>query len=203
MQSLDEIGNNGGNLSPTQKKDMKNLILANSKNLLVKVLSPAKDKNSTNNYIQQQQSKSAISTPTAQTNTTNHSTAAVTTTNTINNGTNETKDRPVLMTRRELTDPFGSDDEEDSGNNKRDSQSSVVTANDVNNGDKTTTPSIDPSTTNVSLTTLIEFSFGFTPSSKIQHNIFLNCYHLELGFVVLLQNFIKFQIYSVSASNIS
>ncbi|CAD7089315.1 unnamed protein product, partial [Hermetia illucens] len=148
LQSLDEIGNNGGNLSPTQKKDMKNLILANSKNLLVKVLSPAKDKNSTNNYIQQQQSKSAISTPTAQTNTTNHSTAAVTTTNTINNGTNETKDRPVLMTRRELTDPFGSDDEEDSGNNKRDSQTSVVTANDVNNGDKTTTPSIDPSTTN-------------------------------------------------------
>lgn len=43
---------NGSNkseqLSPTSKKDVKNLILYNSKNILDKVLSPTKDKNSIN-----------------------------------------------------------------------------------------------------------------------------------------------------------
>lgn len=46
----DEINglNKSEQLSPSSKKDVKNLILYNSKNILDKVLSPAKDKNSIN-----------------------------------------------------------------------------------------------------------------------------------------------------------
>lgn len=62
--------------SPTSVKDVKEIILASSKNIIGKVLSPSKDKLGQN-------AKKV-----------------------------EVKKQP-LMTRRELCDPFGSDDEED------------------------------------------------------------------------------------------
>ena len=67
-----------------------------------------------------------------------------------NNLLNETtKDKPILMTRRELTDPFGSDDDEEIqgkglhlfGNEIMDSQ---------NTQSGGVTPSLDPTTANVS-----------------------------------------------------
>lgn len=64
--------------SPTSVKDV---ILASSKSILGKVLSPTKEKLANN----REKSKSPV--PAAQ--------------------------RPILMTRRQLTDPFGSDDEEE------------------------------------------------------------------------------------------
>lgn len=63
--------------SPTSVKDVKDILLASSKNIIGKVLSPAKDK------LEQENSKKT-----------------------------DIK-KPILMTRRELTDPFGSDDEEE------------------------------------------------------------------------------------------
>lgn len=62
--------------SPTSVKDVKEIILSSSKNIIGKVLSPSKDKLGQN-----------VKKP-------------------------EVKKQP-LMTRRELCDPFGSDDEED------------------------------------------------------------------------------------------
>lgn len=76
--------------SPTDKKMMKNLILTGSKHLLGKVLSPTKDKNliggSGNSAI-----KSNVAAVVA----------------------DKEKEKPFLMSRRELNDPFGSDDEDD------------------------------------------------------------------------------------------
>lgn len=66
--------------SPNSVRDVKDKILAGSKSILGKVLSPSKEKNSS-----REKSKS----PTT------------------------SLERPVLMTRRQLTDPFGSDEEED------------------------------------------------------------------------------------------
>ncbi|GLV42585.1 Eps15 homology domain containing protein-binding protein 1 [Carabus blaptoides fortunei] len=63
-------------VSPTSVKDVKEIILASSKNILGKVLSPSKDKL------------------------------------TQNQNANKAEKKQILMTRRELTDPFGSDDEE-------------------------------------------------------------------------------------------
>ncbi|KAH8253224.1 hypothetical protein KR032_004347 [Drosophila birchii] len=59
----DEINglNRSEQLSPTSKKDVKNLILYNSKNILDKVLSPAKDKNSIN--ASQHGNQSSVQTP--------------------------------------------------------------------------------------------------------------------------------------------
>lgn len=65
--------------SPTSVKDVKDKILASSKSILGKVLSPTKEK------FTREKSKSPVS----------------------------TTPRPVLMTRRQLTDPFGSDEEDD------------------------------------------------------------------------------------------
>lgn len=52
QNSLDDdifgLDNNKSQLSPTAKKDVKNLILSGSKSILGKVLSPTKDKNSIN-----------------------------------------------------------------------------------------------------------------------------------------------------------
>ncbi|XP_031332503.1 EH domain-binding protein 1 isoform X1 [Photinus pyralis] len=64
--------------SPTSVKDVKEIILASSKNILGKVLSPSKDKLAQN----------------------------------VNSKKVEVK-KPILMTRRELCDPFGSDDEDE------------------------------------------------------------------------------------------
>lgn len=72
-----ENSTEGREKSPTSVKDVKDIILAGSKNIIGKVLSPAKDK------LDQENSKKV-----------------------------DIK-KPILMTRRELTDPFGSDDEEE------------------------------------------------------------------------------------------
>ena len=52
QNSLDDdifgLDNNKSQLSPTAKKDVKNLILSGSKSILGKVLSPTKDKNTIN-----------------------------------------------------------------------------------------------------------------------------------------------------------
>ncbi|KOC60095.1 EH domain-binding protein 1 [Habropoda laboriosa] len=69
--------------SPSSVKDVKDIILASSKSILEKVLSPTKEK-----YLSREKSKSP---PRA----------------------SQTQQRPMLMTRRQLTDPFGSDEEEE------------------------------------------------------------------------------------------
>ncbi|XP_015599571.1 EH domain-binding protein 1 [Cephus cinctus] len=69
--------------SPSSVKDVKDIIFASSKSILGKVLSPTKEK-----YAAREKSKSPPrSAPVQQ--------------------------RPILMTRRQLTDPFGSDDEDE------------------------------------------------------------------------------------------
>ncbi|XP_034936685.1 EH domain-binding protein 1 [Chelonus insularis] len=69
--------------SPSSVKDVKDIILAGSKSILGKVLSPTKEK-----YASREKSKSPPRPLHVQ-------------------------QRPILMTRRQLTDPFGSDDEEE------------------------------------------------------------------------------------------
>lgn len=61
--------------SPTSVKDVKDILLASSKTIIGKVLSPSKGTNA-------KKSEQKV-------------------------------DKPILMTRRELCDPFGSDDEEE------------------------------------------------------------------------------------------
>lgn len=72
-------------LSPTSAKDVKDIILSSSKNILGKVLSPTKDKLVQNNL--------------------NKKTEKI-------DKSEKVDKKPALMTRRELTDPFGSDDED-------------------------------------------------------------------------------------------
>ncbi|XP_076766584.1 eps15 homology domain containing protein-binding protein 1 isoform X1 [Xylocopa sonorina] len=69
--------------SPSSVKDVKDIILASSKSILEKVLSPTKEK-----YLSREKSKSPPRVSQAQ-------------------------QRPILMTRRQLADPFGSDEEEE------------------------------------------------------------------------------------------
>ncbi|XP_069677156.1 EH domain-binding protein 1 isoform X2 [Periplaneta americana] len=69
--------------SPTSVKEVKDKILASSKSILGKVLSPTKDKDKDK---EKEKSKSPVT----------------------------TTSRQMLMTRRQLTDPFGSDDEDES-----------------------------------------------------------------------------------------
>uniref|UniRef100_V9IBZ8 EH domain-binding protein 1 n=1 Tax=Apis cerana TaxID=7461 RepID=V9IBZ8_APICE len=69
--------------SPSSVKDVKDIILASSKSILEKVLSPTKEK-----YLSREKSKSPPR-------------------------ISQTQQRPILMTRRQLTDPFGSDEEEE------------------------------------------------------------------------------------------
>ncbi|XP_076171779.1 eps15 homology domain containing protein-binding protein 1 isoform X2 [Ptiloglossa arizonensis] len=69
--------------SPSSVKDVKDIILASSKSILEKVLSPTKEK-----YLSKEKSKSPPRIP-------------------------QVQQRPILMTRRQLTDPFGSDEEEE------------------------------------------------------------------------------------------
>lgn len=82
------------NKSPTQKKDVKNSLISGSKNFIGKVLSPTKDKqmqfpgqNKNNNENEQQTSN--------------------------NLEQQQPKEKPILMTRLQLTDPFASDEEDE------------------------------------------------------------------------------------------
>lgn len=107
QNSLDDDFERCDERSPTEKKDVKNMILSGSKNLLCKVLSPTKDKNHLGSGNRSQQNSSTQSY--------NQNVAA--------QSNQSNKEKPILMTRRELNDPFGSDDEEEpqqqqqSGNN--------------------------------------------------------------------------------------
>ncbi|XP_055373046.1 EH domain-binding protein 1 isoform X2 [Condylostylus longicornis] len=153
--SLDEIvqvGENGDNKSPTSKKDVKNLILSGSKNLLVKVLSPTKDKNATNalhqqhlhNQVnQQQQHQSQNNRNSATIN--NTGTAIPANNNDINN-----KNKPILMTRRQLTDPFGSDDEDDKKEKIITKEYGQIDNQKINseNSSEIVNPQLDPLTAN-------------------------------------------------------
>ncbi|XP_037033404.1 EH domain-binding protein 1-like isoform X1 [Bradysia coprophila] len=112
--SIDD--DDGGQKSPTEKRDVKNLILSGSKHLLGKVLSPSKERNT------------VVPTP-------------------VGNDA-VPKEKPMLMTRRELTDPFGSDDDEDDKPNF----SSAVQDESKNSSNRdvveSSTPTIDPITAN-------------------------------------------------------
>lgn len=106
------VANDGsGKKSPTEKKDVKNKIFSGSKHLLGKVLSPVKDRNSIVGGQQALNIQSAIQ---------------------------PTKDKPILMTRRELTDPFGSDDEDEQNVPHEEQKETTSVA-----------PNLDPTTTNV------------------------------------------------------
>lgn len=107
--------------SPTERKDVKNLILSGSKHLLGKVLSPTKDKNI--GQVSNGQQSPTI-TPT-------------------NNGPSA-KEKPILMTRRELTDPFGSDDEDDQKQASFDNQRISAIKK-----DESPPPNLNPVTANV------------------------------------------------------
>lgn len=111
---------NDGQKSPTEKKDVKNKIFAGSKHLLGKVLSPVKDRTSIGQPPLNNQS-----------------------------GAQPTKDKPLLMTRRELTDPFGSSDDEDE---------QKIIAHEEQKDTTPVAPNLDPATTNVSVS--IEFGFN-------------------------------------------
>lgn len=102
-----------GQKSPTEKKDVKNKIFSGSKHLFGKVLSPVKDRNSATG-VQQALNNQSPAQP--------------------------TKEKPVLMTRREFTDPFGSDDEDEQKVAQEEQKDTTPAA-----------PSLDPATTNVSI----------------------------------------------------
>lgn len=134
--------------SPIDKKDVKNKILTGSKHLLGKVLSPVKDKHfqSNTNKIQVNGSQNS-----------NQANAGVTPTTT----TPATKEAPILMTRRELCDPFGSDEEDDDQVDKQSgSQTQKTISNDTNtesqrnsshlNKIESPIASLDPAKANVS-----------------------------------------------------
>ncbi|XP_043477581.1 EH domain-binding protein 1 isoform X1 [Leptopilina heterotoma] len=74
---------NNKDKSPSSVKEVKDIILASSKSILGKVLSPTKEK-----FASREKSKSPPRSA-------------------------QIQQRPILMTRRQLTDPFGSDDEEE------------------------------------------------------------------------------------------
>lgn len=98
-------GLKNGEKSPTTKKDVKNFLLSGSKNLIGKVLSPTKDKNFAYPHQQQQAVEAG-------------------------------KEKPILlMTRRELTDPFGSDEEEEAGDPLNSGKNSSHVSSQIDGGD--------------------------------------------------------------------
>lgn len=120
ITALDEDGVEESR-SPTEKKDVKNLILSGSRNLLGRVLSPTKDRAATGNG-----GGEVVTPPVVQ--------PAV---------------KPVLMTRRELTDPFGSDEEDETSNRKAVNGSTMTTT--TKETSVIAAPTLDPATTNVSI----------------------------------------------------
>lgn len=113
-----------GEKSPTNKKDVKNFLLSGSKNLIGKVLSPAREKSS--------------SPPQS-----------------MNNGSYVQTDpeKQILMTRRQLTDPFGSDEEEDeemrNGAQHESQPDGGMGEDGEEDEDGTQQPQLDSATTNV------------------------------------------------------
>lgn len=123
--------------SPIDKKDMKNLILTGSKHFLGKVLSPVKDKqfSTNNNKMQIAANQQQITTTTSPSE----------------------RENSVLMTVRELNDPFGSDDEDDPESGSQTPQNNTFNSTQRNSchankvGSPVSSPNIDPTTANVSI----------------------------------------------------
>lgn len=157
--------------SPIDKKDVKNLILTGSKHLLGKVLSPVKDKQNpiNNNKIQTNGSQSAV---------------------TSNTNTPNTKETTILMTRRELNDPFGSDDEDDqqqqSGSQQKTNDANAESQRNNSNVNKVESPisNIDPATANVR-----NFFFFFFSNQATNLHIFNEKKNKNFLFFFLLQFF--------------
>lgn len=135
QHSIEDDVDRSDEKSPIDKKDVKNLILTGSKHLLGKVLSPVKDKQfpTNNNKIQTNGSQSSY-------------TAA---------NTPASKENTILMTRRELNDPFGSDDEDEqqSGSQTQKTTNDANADSQRNNShvNKVESPisNLDPATANV------------------------------------------------------
>lgn len=128
-QTTDDDDNSAAPKSPTEKKDVKNMILSGSKHLLGKVLSPTKDKLTAASQA-------------------NHNNVVVVV---------APKEKPILMTRRELTDPFGSDDEDDQQQQHQQQLQQLSPNGDdpkLNNqhanASAAVAPNLDPATANVS-----------------------------------------------------
>lgn len=180
ISMLDEDGSEPK--SPTEKKDVKNLILSGSKHLLGKVLSPTKDRPS-------------LPPPVGQ----------------LNNATSTTvtggREKPLLMTRRELTDPFGSDDE--------DEQLQIVSSGSGGEADGVVdqlsppstnstspkelgTPSLDPATTNVNIIDLFFFVLIFDlcfQSYLAAHLYIIHNYHSQFACVFFSFVFFLFDLF--------
>lgn len=122
QQYITALDEDGESRSPTEKKDVKNLILSGSRNLLGRVLSPTKDKSANTESPSQTNHAQPPAQPAA---------------------------KPVLMTRRELTDPFGSD-EEDESNNRKEVNGYATSSGGGNKEAPVISPNLDPATTNVS-----------------------------------------------------
>ncbi|XP_046751457.1 EH domain-binding protein 1 [Diprion similis] len=88
---LTDHDQHGKDKSPSSVKDVKDIILAGSKSFLGKVLSPTKEKHAAREKSKSPSRTGQITQPQPP----------------------QQQQRPVLMTRRQLTDPFGSDDEEE------------------------------------------------------------------------------------------
>lgn len=132
QNSIDDEQDTSAQKSPTEKKDVKNLILSSSKHLLGKVLSPSRDKSGLN--------ASQV----------NHNTSTTTTsTATTAQSQQPVKEKPILMTRRELTDPFGSDDEDDQTNESSSATHQQDDSKSKNKEPVTVAPNLDPATANV------------------------------------------------------
>ncbi|XP_014209545.1 EH domain-binding protein 1 isoform X2 [Copidosoma floridanum] len=93
--------------SPSSVKEVKDMIFASSKSILGKVLSPSKEKFTKEQHATREKSKSPPQTPLQ--------TPLQAQPQQIHpqQPQQPQQARPILMTRRQLTDPFGSDDEEE------------------------------------------------------------------------------------------
>lgn len=129
--------------SPTSVKDVKDLILASSKSILGKVLSPTKEKLSAFATKISESNQFSNNDNAKQSQGNNKSTCDMTNSdvvitkqsevldnkNNIDKITNVNSNKPQLMTRRELTDPFGSDEEDNIDENIDQSHNNVTHKN--------------------------------------------------------------------------
>lgn len=120
QNSIEEQDDKTSCASPTNKKDVKNFLLSGSKNLIGKVLSPTREKSPPQSMSNGSYTQTDPEKPPAQ----------------------------PLMTRRELTDPFGSDEEEE-GEMKGNGYNVVVAEDGEEEGEDGQQPQLDSATTNV------------------------------------------------------
>jgi hypothetical protein len=151
QNSFDEDYLKNNDKSPTQKKDVKNIFLSGSKNFLGKVLTPAKDKAPMAGSIGVPALKKVENTA-----------------NNMNNRDDSAKDKPLLMSRRELTDPFGSDEEDENTNLRELKSNENTTVQDDLNGP--TAVALDTETTNVSKPLFNKIELLYITAAKSQNS---------------------------------